>query len=182
MKNNMFNIVPNKALTLQSIPLPESSWYELSEFALTFRGYDLPNCAELSNSHIAKTLTELRASLFFEQRRYHHFGYDPLDEELEYIRNSDKLLHYSLSALLGAGSLGVDEHQNNDDSYNEHDHHSDTVFVFEPSMNGIVNINPWFRLGAGISYRFVNGANIIDVDSNDVGGPAATLIFKFGKF
>ncbi len=102
--------------------------------------------------------------------------------ELEYIRNSDKLLHYSLSALLGAGSLGVDEHHNNDDIYYKHDHHSDTVFVFEPSVNWIVNINPWFRLGTGISYRFVNGANISGVDSNDVGGPAATLTFKFGKF
>lgn len=82
----MFKTISNKSLTLQSIPLPESSWYEISDFALTFRGYDLPNCAELANSRSAKTLTELRASLFFEQRRYHHFGYDPLDEDLEYIR------------------------------------------------------------------------------------------------
>ncbi len=83
----MFNIVSNKSLKLQNIPLPESSWYEISDFALTFRGYDLPNCAELANDRTAKTLTELRASLFFEQRRYHHFGYGPSDEELEYIRN-----------------------------------------------------------------------------------------------
>ncbi len=87
MKNNMFNIVTNKALTLQSIPLSESIWNEINDFALTFRGYDVPNCAELANSRIAKTLTELRANLFFEQRRYHHFGYGPSDEELEYIRS-----------------------------------------------------------------------------------------------
>ena len=102
--------------------------------------------------------------------------------EFEYILNSDKLLHYSLSALLGVGSLGKDEHQDNEDDFYEHDHQSDTVFVFEPSLSGIVNINHWFRLGAGISYSFINGANTIGMDSNDVGGPAATLTFKFGKF
>ncbi len=67
---------------------PESAEYEsIAEFALTFDGYDLPNCADLANSRSAKTLTELRAVLFFEQRRYRHFGYHPTGEDLEYIRS-----------------------------------------------------------------------------------------------
>ncbi len=102
--------------------------------------------------------------------------------EFEYIRNSDKLLHFSLATLLGAGSLGEEEHHDDEDDFLEHDHHSDTVFVFEPSVNGIVNINHWFRLSAGISYRFVNGIDTVGIESNDAGGPAATLMFKFGRF
>ena len=102
--------------------------------------------------------------------------------EFEYIRNSDKLLHYSFAAFFGVGSLGIDEYQNDENDILEHDHHSDTVLIFEPSLNGIVNITPWFRLGAGISWLFVNGAADIGVDSNDAGGPAATLTFKLGRF
>ena len=81
------NIIPNKALTIDQIPDSESGWDVIDDFALTFRGYDLPKCGELANSRCAKTLTELRASLFFEQRRYHHFGYGPSDEDLKYIRS-----------------------------------------------------------------------------------------------
>ena len=107
-------------------------------------------------------------------------GYGGL--EFEYIMNSDKLFHYSLSTLLGAGRLGEDNHQDNEGGFFDHDHHSDTVLVIEPSVNGILNINPWFRLSAGISYLFINGADTVDVNSNDAGGPAVALIFKFGRF
>ena len=110
----------------------------------------------------------------------HKFGYGGL--EFEYILDSDKLLHYSFSALLGVGSLGEDEHLDDEDDFYKYDHQFDTVFVFEPSVSGIVNINPWFRLGVDISYIFVNGTKTIGMDSNDVGGPAAALTFKFGKF
>jgi len=102
--------------------------------------------------------------------------------EIEYIRNSDKLVHYSFSALLGAGSLGIDEHQANEEEYLDHEHYTDTAFVFEPSVNGIVNINPWFRLGVGVSYRFVNGFDTIGIDLSDAGGSAITLTLKFGRF
>ena len=102
--------------------------------------------------------------------------------EFEYIRNSNKLLHYSLSALLGAGSTGVDEHPYDENGDIEHDHDSDTDFVFEPSVTGMININQWFRLGIGLSYLFSSGMNTSEVDSADFGGPAATLMLKFGRF
>ena len=67
-------------------PRYKHSKHCLKKFALTFNVYDLPNCGELANSRSAITLTELRASLFFEQRRYRHFGYDPSGVDLDYIR------------------------------------------------------------------------------------------------
>jgi len=79
-------IIPNGELNAEMIPLPMSSYADISEFAITFYGYDLPNCAELANSRTAVTLSELRAVLFFEQRRFRHFGYYPEGEDLEYIR------------------------------------------------------------------------------------------------
>ena len=82
----MKTTVPNKSLKLSEIPLLESRYENIEQFALTFDGYELSNCAELANSRSAKTLSEMRAVLFFEQRRFRHFGYYPEGEDLEYIR------------------------------------------------------------------------------------------------
>jgi hypothetical protein len=79
--------IPNKGLNLSQIPSPESDYKNIEKFALTFNGYEIPNCADLANSCVAQTLTEYRASLFFEQRRFRHFGYHPAGEDLEYIRS-----------------------------------------------------------------------------------------------
>ena len=79
-------MVSNKSLKLQKIPTSGADYYDISKFALTVDGYELPNCVELANSRTAKTLSELRAVLFFEQRRFRHFGYYPEGEDLEYIR------------------------------------------------------------------------------------------------
>jgi hypothetical protein len=80
-------IIPNSELNAEMIPLPMSSYADISEFSITFYGYDLPNCAELANSRTAVTLSELRAVLFFEQRRFRHFGHNPAGNDLEYIRS-----------------------------------------------------------------------------------------------
>jgi len=82
----MKTTVPNKSLKLGEIPSPESCYESIAKFALTYDGYELPDCAELANSRSAETLSELRAVLFFEQRRFRHFGYYPEGEDLEYIR------------------------------------------------------------------------------------------------
>ncbi len=83
----MKNTVPNKLLQFSEIPSPGAEYFDISEFALTFDGYELPNCADLANSRSAQTLSELRTVLFFEQRRFRHFGYSPTGEDLVYIRS-----------------------------------------------------------------------------------------------
>ena len=69
------------------IPLESAEYESIAEFALTFEGYDIPNCADLANSRSGETLSELRAVLFFEQGRYRPFGHNPTGEDLEYIRS-----------------------------------------------------------------------------------------------
>lgn len=90
--------IPNDKLKRTDVPAPTAPWPEIELFALTLEGYEeIPNggCADLANnvsdafSKDAKsleglTLTELRACLFFEQRR-HHFGWGPEGNELIYI-------------------------------------------------------------------------------------------------
>jgi hypothetical protein len=92
--------LPNDSLlTSASIPGQRASWKEIAEFAQTFDGYEhFPDgrCANLANRtrklfhqdpniHHELNLYELRACLFFEQRRYKHFGRSPIGPELDYF-------------------------------------------------------------------------------------------------
>ena len=43
-------------------------------------------CAEIANARRHNSLTDLRTCLFFEQRRWRHFGEDPEGEDMAYIR------------------------------------------------------------------------------------------------
>jgi len=83
--------ISNEALTLDQVPPDDASWPVIAEFALTFDGYEywegFERCAEIANNHQHGTLTELRTCLFFEQRRWRHFGTDPDDEAMLYIRS-----------------------------------------------------------------------------------------------
>lgn len=102
----MFDTIPNESLTEKHLPKPIASWYEISTFALTFDGYTVHGsfdaCADIAND-IASTyadentlpddMTMLRTALFFEQRRWHHFGRSPDEEALIYIRALVERLH-----------------------------------------------------------------------------------------
>jgi hypothetical protein len=86
--------IPNRDLLIDKIPSAISPWSAIQGFALTFNGYGAFNtterpegCAELANSRQATSLTELRASLFFEQRRWRHFGESPGGLDLIYIQS-----------------------------------------------------------------------------------------------
>jgi hypothetical protein len=83
--------ISNKDLSLLSIPNPDASWAEMGEFALTFDGYKVwgsfEKCAEIANSRRHESLTDLRTCLFFEQRRWRHFGENPVEETMVYIRS-----------------------------------------------------------------------------------------------
>ena len=86
--------IPNTHLQAGKMPPPGSDWELIQRFALTFDGYkycgSTERCGELANRRKnggggSETLSELRSCLFFEQRRYHHFGQGPEREEMGYI-------------------------------------------------------------------------------------------------
>jgi len=82
--------IRNDELTLELIPPPQADWDEIQEFAMTFSGYDywgsFNACAEIANAKRHDSLTDLRTCLFFEQRRWRHFGMSPDEEAMAYIR------------------------------------------------------------------------------------------------
>ena len=72
------NQISNQYLKLEKIPDPDGNWNQWIRFAHTINGYEVQGgfepCADLANGGEAKTLTELRCSLFFEARRERHSG------------------------------------------------------------------------------------------------------------
>jgi hypothetical protein len=103
-------------------------------------------------------------------------GYGGL--ELEYIHNSNKLIHWSVLTLIGAG--GVDEREKND-GYSDRVE-GDAFFIFEPAVNLELNVATFFRLGVSGNYRFIAGADFRGIQNGDLAGPAGALTLKFGKF
>jgi hypothetical protein len=82
--------IATESLSQEDLPAPDASWYEIGRFALTFNGYaasgTLGDCATIANERIHDTMGHLRMCLFFEQRRWRHFGDDPTGDDLAYIR------------------------------------------------------------------------------------------------
>jgi hypothetical protein len=90
--------IANADLKESDLPPPEAEWHEVGRFALSFNGYEwwgsFGQCAEVANRNLEgfrergalpDSLTELRTCLFFEQRRWRHFGLDPDEEARRYI-------------------------------------------------------------------------------------------------
>ena len=83
--------VPNLALLSFPLPALEADWDEIQNFALTFDGYEhwgsSEACAEVANARKSQTLSDLRTCLFYEQRRWRHFGEAPDANAMDYIRS-----------------------------------------------------------------------------------------------
>ncbi len=103
-------------------------------------------------------------------------GYGGL--EIELIGDSDRLIHYTFSTLIGAGGVSLRRSGvHHGDSEN-----SDAFFVAEPTATVILNITAFFRIGLGAGYRFVAGSDTRGITDSRLRGPTGTLAFLFGKF
>jgi hypothetical protein len=105
--------------------------------------------------------------------------------EMEYVRHSGRLIHSSLSLLIGGGGAGYHEKAEEDwDFQNDVKGNPtwDSFFIAEPGIGLELNVASFFRINAGASYRFVSGVDKNGLTNGDIGGPSAVLTFKFGKF
>ena len=97
--------IPSIKLRLTDIPSSGAAVEEIERFALTFDGYEhwgsFDQCALIANEQRHDTLTNLRTCLFFEQRRWRHFGEAPDAEAEAYWRT----LVDKIRARVQAGDL-----------------------------------------------------------------------------
>jgi len=99
--------------------------------------------------------------------------------EMEYVHHSRKLMHFTICALIGAGSVKYRDEDLWDLLFDDSE---DVFFIAEPSANLMLNVTTYFRVGIGASYRFVTGIELEGLDEGDLSGPSANLLMKFGDF
>jgi hypothetical protein len=109
------------------------------------------------------------------ERLYLEFGYGGF--ELEYVNRTRNLTHFSMQLLIGGGS--ADFREKNDEGGIGED---DPFFALEPGANLMLNVTRFFRIGAGVSYRYIRGLELDSISDSDVSGVAGVLTFKFGSF
>ena len=101
---------------------------------------------------------------------------------MEYIGNPNKLVHYSISALIGAGGVGYRDPNDNYWMDSFPNDHTSAFFVLEPSAGAELNVSEFFSLNAGVSYRLVRGSDLPYISDDDLSNFSVYLMFKFGKF
>jgi hypothetical protein len=91
-----------------------------------------------------------------------HMGYGGL--VLEYFFFPEKLWHFAVRGLIGAG--GVEWHRRG---------HTDAFFVAEPEVNLMLNVTRRFHIGFGTGYRYIRDAG---PRNDDLSGPTANMTFR----
>ncbi len=100
---------------------------------------------------------------------------------IEPIVFSNEVVHLTFPISGGAGWFGYS--QDWDDNNNSTDLVSDDVFWYvEPSVMIEVNVAKNFRIGTGISQRFVQDLNLAHTASSDFEGLNYVFTLKFGRF
>ncbi len=115
--------------------------------------------------------------IYSEEEQHVDFGYGGI--LLEYYFFPGRLYRVSAGFLIGAGGLGFsieDEDRDADDSL------GDSYFVIEPEIKAFINVTSFFRLGASVSYRFINGIDNPNFFDESFSGPSFSVIFAFGVF
>jgi len=95
----------------------------------------------------------------------------------EYVNKSHRLVHLTFSTLIGGGGIEYDGRKEESDQYDE-----DSFFIVEPGVCVELNVTAHFRVGLGLSYRYINGVNLPGVTDKDLTGAVANLNLKFGAF
>ena len=142
----------------------QGGWIINHSFVLGGKGYGLVNNVDIEGSQNLKL----------------DFGCGGV--LLEYIFSSEKILHVVINTMIGAGGVRYAEKDYSNDYEDEVDYNSSSFFVLEPGIYMVLNISSYFRIGAGITYRYVNGVEYENLTNADLSGVSGEIVFKFGSF
>ena len=96
-----------------------------------------------------------------------YFGFDG-----GYVFFPDSVVHFTAHATIGWGEVSLRDPWE-----------GDKFFVVEPNVDAEVNVLPWVRVCAGVSYRFATSVNgVTGINNRDLSGLAGTIFVKFGWF
>ncbi|MBU1100573.1 MAG: hypothetical protein KKA84_09230 [Bacteroidetes bacterium] len=116
-----------------------------------------------------------------DNKDYLHLMYGGV--ELGYVILPMEQFHLVLSSLIGFGKIGYNNSV--DDGNNDNfmgSHNGVSFFLVEPTVSVEANITSFFKVKAGVNYRFSTGVEYRDLRNEDVSGLSGELNFKFGSF
>ena len=142
----------------------QGGWIINHSFVLGGKGYGLVNNVDIEGSQNLKL----------------DFGCGGV--LLEYIFSSEKILHVVINTMIGAGGVRYAEKDYSNDYEGEVDYNSSSFFVLEPGINLDLNVSSYFRIGAGVTYRYVSGVEYENLTNADLSGVTGEIVFKFGSF
>ena len=109
--------LPNAALSADLVPAGSAPWEAVQEFALSYDGYRYwSDVAELARRAfelwarervLPVDLDEMRGCLFYEQRRCHHAGREPLGRHALYVEALLRAIGELVDAGLCAGDPDI---------------------------------------------------------------------------
>jgi len=141
----------------------QGGWIINHAFVIGGGGYGLVNDIKAVTDDLGRVL-------------YLDFSYGGL--LMEYIIASQKLVHFSIHSLIGAGRVSYRDKDDNDGD----DYGSDQFFVLEPGANLMLNLHKNIRIGVGATYRYVSDVDYGELSNSNLRGVTAQLIIKFGSF
>jgi len=109
--------------------------------------------------------------------RFETFGF-----EMEYVFDPMSLTHMSFYTLIGGGAVHYFKDVGSFSSSNQQIGETGFMFLVEPAINAELNVIEWFRVGAGISYRFVTGDDHAGLNNDDFKTMSFSVTLKFGAF
>ncbi len=127
-----------------------------------FGGYGLSTVTDLE-----KTLNTNSYDISFD-----HGGF-----LVGYVIKPVKIFHLAVGTKLGWGDIQI---RNQDNSIE--DNESDDVFVFNPQLEGEINVTQWFKLNTGIGFNSVVGVSNNLYKPIDFNKPQVSLSLIFGWF
>lgn len=123
-----------------------------------------------------------------EELKFVGFGYGGPMLGVNFFQKS--VFNLSLTSIIGAGGIYLsskpvyEEKQDNsiDSSDDDLNRDYDAFFVCEPTLMAHVNVTKWFRMGAGVSYRFTNGIDKEEFSDDDFRSWSYVISAEFGWF
>ena len=97
---------------------------------------------------------------------------------------SKEIIHVTFPILFGVGSIQVSDKDYFPNNPNDAEFivERSAFIVIEPTAQIEFNISQNFRVGAGMSYRFITGTELSSMTDEDLSGSAITFSFRFGRF
>ena len=101
-----------------------------------------------------------------------------------FMIGSKEVIHLNFPIVFGIGQVEVSDKNFFPNNPNDAEFaiESSAFVVIEPAAQVEFNVTQYFRIAAGMSYRYITGSDLDNISDNQLSGSAIVMSFKFGRF